>query len=117
MGNQLDLFGAPPAAKGPEQCVHHGPREICTLCPERPGTGASGFPHAQDARGRTPLRQCHHCRRFVTMGNWNLADWYHCLACVPLGEMSSHGNARAVKMRPEQDCWVPGFGKKVAPPA
>lgn len=110
---QLDLFAAP-SANGPPPCPHHGSEDICPECPERPGTSASGFPHHADAKGRRPLRRCAHCRRLVTLGAFNVADWWHCLDCVPLGKLSERGNASAVRPVPLSECVVPGgFSKKI----
>ncbi len=86
MGDQLALFGASPA-----RCTLHGPGNVCEACPERFATDHTGFVHRDDCRGRIPLRKCHRCGELTTPGNWNHADWFHCLRCVPLGQLSELG--------------------------
>lgn len=109
MAEQLDMFSVVAAPT----CKHHGPNDCCCDCPERPGTSAAGFPHHQDAKGRRPLRRCAHCKRLTPLGAWNVADWWHCLACVPLGKLSERGNASAVRPVPPSECVRPGdFSKK-----
>jgi hypothetical protein len=115
VGEQLDMFGAPPpppkprAAKAetedqrsaravreelPPVCHEHGPSNVCDGCPGY-GTDASGFVHRSECHGRIPLRKCRRCKRLTTPGSWNHADWYHCISCQPLGTMSDMGSARS----------------------
>jgi hypothetical protein len=70
----------------------HGPQYICPACGSG-GTDACGFLHRQVCGGRIPLRACRGCGKLATHGAWNHADYWHCLACVPLGFMSERGAA------------------------
>jgi hypothetical protein len=85
---QLDLFGAPAPARAPS-CPHHGPEYVCEF--EGLDTDHSGFVHRSLCSGRIALRQCARCKHWKTPGTWNHADWYHCLDCVPLGQLSDMG--------------------------
>lgn len=76
MGGQLDLF--------PESCPHHGPGNVCNLCPEHHDTDGYGFPHRQVCAGRVPLKQCKRCGMLVGRENWRVAEWC-CKQCVGLG--------------------------------
>jgi hypothetical protein len=65
-------------------CPHHGPENVCNLCPERPWTDGWGFPHRIDASGRVPLKECKVCRTLVKRENWHVARWC-CKTCAGLG--------------------------------
>jgi hypothetical protein len=79
------LAGEPTVAR----CPHHGPEYVCER--EGLGTDYSGFVHRSECKGRIPLRRCKRCNSWTTPGQWNHADWFHCLRCVPLGQLSELG--------------------------
>ncbi len=98
---QLGLFGAEPArgnsavtAPEPEPCLlGHSAAYICPACAESGDTDGCGFLHRQVCKGRIPLRACRGCGKLATHGGWNHADYFHCLACVPLGSKKDQRRA------------------------
>jgi hypothetical protein len=109
---QLGLFGSPPArantavtAPPAEVCPHHGPEFMCSVCPGKLATDSTGFVHPSLLRGRLAMRVCNGCGRLRTVGQWNLADWWSCLECVPRGAISAEQRPvwEAIHRRPWED--------------
>jgi hypothetical protein len=82
----------PDTDKPTEVCMRHGHEFVCSLCPVCPtqlATDKTGFVHPSLLKGRVALRVCVQCLKLRSAGRWNLADWWRCTDCQPLGTISA----------------------------
>lgn len=65
-----------------EACLHHGPENVCPLCPGHLSTDGFGFVHPRDAAGRIPVRRCRQCELYRTRENWSTTEYFICKDCA-----------------------------------
>lgn len=94
--------------RGPARpCPNHAADAACLDCQNGDTTDGVGFPHPANCKGRTPLRECEHCKRFVPREQWR-QDYgtplrAGCETCVPDGTPAGPfpRKQRAPKASPE----------------
>jgi hypothetical protein len=88
-------------------CPNHAEDAACLDCQDGDTTDGAGYPHPTNCKGRTPVRECEHCKAFVPREQWRHGrpPTYRagCAACVPEGAAAGPypRKAREAKAPPE----------------
>ena len=70
-------------------CPNHAEDAACLDCQDGDTTDGAAFPHPRNCKGRTPVRECEHCKAFVPREQWRrelvAPHREGCSTCFPYG--------------------------------